>query len=377
MIYVAIIFALCTTIQSFQTSTNLTVGQHYHVGNVMSEIINDELCITYQTNGQWYLDEYHLWIGTDLEDMPQAKKGNPKIGKFPYIGTVDATTVIVCLELEALDVNIVSFCSVPQLIVVAHAIVSRDADFDDFREDSETAFGSGFSIAKSIAMAFTIDTCFKGQFDAIALDQELTELSDNGVNDGVVNIQVTHNRGNPKLPYFTGQIDFDQDGTGDLTGLDMNCVDLDNRIGSRWYCSLIISSYNPDVGDLVGIINDRNLDMANYVINNFAIGDDLGTQQYVTGGDIQRVLWSLIYGILTNEGAYSSGPSSIFNVNSMLASAAMFGDGYIVGCDDYVAIIIYPVECEGDESIVAQAQIAHVPVSSFDDACKIVCALCM
>ena len=68
--------------------TTLFAGQDIDAGTVCVEIVDtgdtETLYITYNTTGGWELVETHLWLGTVLLDMPQTRKGNPKIGNFPY-----------------------------------------------------------------------------------------------------------------------------------------------------------------------------------------------------------------------------------------------------------------------------------------------------
>jgi len=40
--------------------------------------------VTYSTDSDWTMSETNLAVATSLDGIPQTKKGNPKIGKFPY-----------------------------------------------------------------------------------------------------------------------------------------------------------------------------------------------------------------------------------------------------------------------------------------------------
>jgi hypothetical protein len=70
--------------QAGDTCTTLYAGQTIDAGTVCSSVNGDNLDVTFTTTGGWELEEAHLWVGTKLSDMPQTKKGNPKIGNFPY-----------------------------------------------------------------------------------------------------------------------------------------------------------------------------------------------------------------------------------------------------------------------------------------------------
>lgn len=64
--------------------TDLMAGKNTDVGNVCVEVSDDMLVVIYTTTGGWELTETHLWVGSDLAHLPQTKKGNPKVGRFPY-----------------------------------------------------------------------------------------------------------------------------------------------------------------------------------------------------------------------------------------------------------------------------------------------------
>lgn len=72
-------------VSSGDTQT-LYAGQTIESGNLTVEVVGDDLVVTFNTSGGWETSETHLWIGTDLADMPQTRQGNPKIGNFPYQG---------------------------------------------------------------------------------------------------------------------------------------------------------------------------------------------------------------------------------------------------------------------------------------------------
>lgn len=63
----------------------LIAGQHIEAGEVCVEVQGTNLAVTYNMLGDWEMMEAHLWAGLDLADMPANKKGNPKIGNFPYV----------------------------------------------------------------------------------------------------------------------------------------------------------------------------------------------------------------------------------------------------------------------------------------------------
>ncbi len=102
IVFAFVIFVSCTDYESggvFNSQIFETVymdscfvlfaGQSLDVGTVCVTLEDDgmgsqNLVVTYVTTGGWELLETHLWIGQYLSDMPQTRKGNPKVGHFPY-----------------------------------------------------------------------------------------------------------------------------------------------------------------------------------------------------------------------------------------------------------------------------------------------------
>ena len=67
----------------------------------------------------WVMSETHLAVAGSFDDIPQTKKGNPKVGRFPYkheeLGGVTTDTYIIPLDdLEPVD---------DTLFIAAHAVV--------------------------------------------------------------------------------------------------------------------------------------------------------------------------------------------------------------------------------------------------------------
>jgi hypothetical protein len=88
--------------------------------------------VTYTTT-ECSIIETHLWVGTDLEDVPRTGSGNPKIGKFPYATEDAAGTNEVVYEIPV--------TSGQWYYILAHAVVDCPCIGE------ETAWGEGdFSI---------------------------------------------------------------------------------------------------------------------------------------------------------------------------------------------------------------------------------------
>jgi len=63
---------------------DLLAGQTIDAGDVCYAVDGDSLMVTYITEGSWELTEAQLWVGENQDGYPMSKKGNPKIGNFPY-----------------------------------------------------------------------------------------------------------------------------------------------------------------------------------------------------------------------------------------------------------------------------------------------------
>jgi hypothetical protein len=103
------------------------------------------LSITFEMDEGWTIDETNVAIGDDLLDIPQNKKGNPKIGKFPYTGQTSY-----CIPFSELGIG-----SGDTIIIVIHAVVSGPG------AQSETAwadtYGTPFGGSNSaIYLTYTI-----------------------------------------------------------------------------------------------------------------------------------------------------------------------------------------------------------------------------
>ncbi|MBU0953235.1 MAG: hypothetical protein KKA90_02320 [Nanoarchaeota archaeon] len=122
----------CPLPEKPKTESELIAGQHIVVGVVTVTSDLDNVYVTYTTTGHWVMDEVHLQLGDELEDIPQTKKGNPKVGHFEFnvefntpVTTYSVTKPISELNLDDNDV-----------VVAAHAVVT-----DTVTGQTETAWG--------------------------------------------------------------------------------------------------------------------------------------------------------------------------------------------------------------------------------------------
>ena len=129
---------------------DLLAGQTIDAGDVCYAVDGESLTVVYNTEGDWQLVEAHLWVGEDQDGYPMSKKGNPKIGNFPYnagvitgasiysfsvpLGSVQST-----IDLDNLDAH----CDESATIyAMAHAALQR-VDADGNVIQTETGWGEG------------------------------------------------------------------------------------------------------------------------------------------------------------------------------------------------------------------------------------------
>ena len=115
-------------------TTPLYAGQTIDVGSVSVWNDDENLYVNYTTKDGWYLKETHIFAG-DCDAMPLTKKGNPKIGHFPYNDSFSETYPTEFTRVIPLTDFADCFC------VSTHAVVAKMNN--DGSEDSETAFGYG------------------------------------------------------------------------------------------------------------------------------------------------------------------------------------------------------------------------------------------
>jgi hypothetical protein len=147
-------------------------------------------------------------------------------------------------------------------------------------------------------------------------------------------------------------------GAGDFDGLyDGFCVDTSRGIvPGRWYDAYAVSSYDPAAAALVDF--GENLDLVNYVINQGY------ASQGFTYGEIQRAIWTLVDDVVLTSGL---GAWSQANVDAIVAEAFAYGEGFVPGCDDSVAVLLNPVNASDVTS--AQVTIAQVTFAEVGVAC--------
>lgn len=126
---------------------DLMAGKNTDAGNVCVEVSDDVMVVVYTVTGGWELTEAHFWVGGDLADMPQTKKGNPKIGHFPYhSGDITGQQVYV-FYIPLTDVggdNYYDTLCDETFLAAAHAALRFQDSSGTYY--TESAWASGFSL---------------------------------------------------------------------------------------------------------------------------------------------------------------------------------------------------------------------------------------
>lgn len=332
--------------------------------------------IEYATIDGWQLVEAHMAVGDDVGDLPANKKGNPKVGNFPYhSGDITGATsysFVVPLCHLGLDMSQTE-CAPVTAYIAAHAVVRKDNGDGSFQTETGWGDGQPFVAKGSWATWFTqtlecYEPCVPG-FDAEAFEAALDQIDGESQEIGM---RVVHQGGNAAKPYFFASLDYDHDGVAEVTGLPAYCVDLAHTIASnKNYCVRIYSTYSDNLPADVQI--PENFDQVNFLLNNYAIGDIAETDGLpFTGGDLQRAIWSLVYGELPSPGGYSSGPSSNARVQELIAAASVAGVGFQPPCDGVVGVVLFPVDCANAQSPAAgQVLIAQMLMTTFEASCNV------
>lgn len=96
----------------------LYAGQDTPVGTVTVTDDGTHLTVLFETDPGWLMTETHLAVGDSVADVPTNRKGNPKIGQFPYSAEHDPAVDTVEYEIPLSWVP-----NDGDLTVAAHAVV--------------------------------------------------------------------------------------------------------------------------------------------------------------------------------------------------------------------------------------------------------------
>jgi len=104
---------------------NGSVTLHTHDGNTYVgtldySIVENELVFTYSAAQDVIFSQAHLWLGTNISDMPVDVNGAPQYSEFPYRRSYsNATTLSYSVPISDIEIN-----SDDRIFIFAHALVS-------------------------------------------------------------------------------------------------------------------------------------------------------------------------------------------------------------------------------------------------------------
>lgn len=138
-----------------QKCQDLIAGQHILVGSVCVEVEDldgdgdlDTLSVTYDTDNEWNLVETHLWVENNEDPMmPANRKGNPKIGNFPYVSEyINDTVSKVEIPLESFGNLDEMLCEASSMSISLNAELAAHASVYNNDGGQETAWADGKEI---------------------------------------------------------------------------------------------------------------------------------------------------------------------------------------------------------------------------------------
>lgn len=155
------------------------------------------------------------------------------------------------------------------------------------------------------------------------------------------------------------------------------CIDNDLIISmNTWYGAHVFSSYDDDVLQLPNDIFDDlvewpdNLDLVNYILNEYNGGTYDGTNTY-PWQCIQLAIWSLIEDTAT--GTLGGLTCSQDRVEAIVNDAHANGEGYVPYCGGVIAVIV-PILNDGGMPY-KQTTIIEYPLALDTKYCSLVCPI--
>ena len=273
----------------------LFAGQSMDAGFVTITRNSGKIYVKYSPRNGWALEETHLHIADNYNAIPQTKTGNPKIGKFDF--------------------------STP------HGLVQ------DYTYEVMDDFGDCLAVAAHAVVKSNMASI-------INFELELPIQA-------ILQVQYPYN-GAPSYLQSTITGGTLLDGT--YNGW---CIDTDRSITQNPYTVDVYSSYE---GLPAGTVeHPENLDLINWIINQDFVGQPSLCGGNNTYGDVQRVIWTLIDDELSTSGL---GQWSQCRADLIIAAALENGEGFVPACNDYIAVVLIPVNPIRDP--IAQITIAQV-----------------
>ncbi|MEN8223777.1 MAG: hypothetical protein ABFS05_00320 [Bacteroidota bacterium] len=156
------------------------------------------------------------------------------------------------------------------------------------------------------------------------------------------------------VSYFTSIVT--QGGILNFDNYEGWCIDAGHGIYPyKDYDVIVYSSYG-DLSNLGNVDHPEHLDKVNWVLNQNFVGQQSSAYGAYTASDVQRVIWELVD---------DNPPTYVGNwdrVREILELAYIYGEGYVPGCDEFMAVVLEPTDN-------AQVTIIEVAVSELTNGC--------
>ena len=155
----------------------LVAGQTMDAGSVCVDVVDDMLHVTYETSGDWLLFEAQVWVGDDLDDLPQTPSGNPKIGHFPYIVEDLGGVINYAFSIPLDEIGDDELCDI-EFYLAAHAVVGREVDGGEMQFETAWSDGLELNTGGSWAMVSTFMFSCDGDPEPREIIQALAQATD-------------------------------------------------------------------------------------------------------------------------------------------------------------------------------------------------------
>jgi len=210
--------------------------------------------------------------------------------------------------------------------------------------------------------------------------------------DGLTTVWLTHNGGASDKPYWSVNLDNNQDtdftDLGEQRNMETYCIDIVNTVGNGETCNLLSSTMEENIAPRAGysdadtkINKPQYFPALNYLHDTVKLKDSCGltgdkASWTVTGGDLQRATWQLISTRgdplgpsvdsgaepMVAAGAFSSGASDDDCVRSLITRAVKHQndnsrDGIVWRPSNFVLVLVSPITCEAPLAVIPKGQV--------------------
>ncbi len=169
--FLIVTFLMLALLSVAASAEILKAGQSIDAGTVTVSYDGGVLCVLYETEGDWKLVETHFIIAASPEEIPQTKKGNPKVGHFPYgddelgeydaednlIGGADSYEECIELELEVGTYIIAAHASLLNLDNIVGYVPETDPAVPIYQQETGWGEGEEFADDRNWAMYFIFE----------------------------------------------------------------------------------------------------------------------------------------------------------------------------------------------------------------------------